>query len=219
MTRLPGRVANSSPYAWPWDGLLDTSRLALVIAGDQPEWFAATHKPYEVAVVICSVASSFRAQGGAVLTVIHSMPHQRRDPGVEQASGSPRINSALIDCPVDRRIDAAGIDGFYGSRLDAELRSLGRDQLVFSGFGLETTVHSTLRSANDRGYECLTLTDACAPVDTSCGARALHSITMSGGIFGAISSSAALLDALDAPQISITPLSPANSGPTTEDLP
>jgi nicotinamidase-related amidase len=55
-----------------------------------------------------------------------------------------------------------------------------------------------VRSANDRGYECLTLTDATAPLDAGTGARELRSITMSGGIFGAIGTATSLLDALGA---------------------
>ena len=55
----------------------------------------------------------------------------------------------------------------------------------------------TVRSANDRGYECLTLSDATAPLDGATGARELHSVTMSGGIFGAVGTSDGLLAALE----------------------
>ena len=83
--------------------------------------------------------------------------------------------------------------------LDADLRSLGRDTLVFGGLGLETAVYSTMTGANDRGYECLALIDACAPHDPAVAERALSSITMSGGIFGAVGTSAALCAALAVP--------------------
>ena len=53
-----------------------------------------------------------------------------------------------------------------------------------------------MRSANDRGFECLTLTDAVAPHDPALAARAHHSVTMSGGIFGAIGTTADLLTAM-----------------------
>jgi nicotinamidase-related amidase len=96
----------------------------------------------------------------------------------------------------DLVVDATGIDGFYGSGLDQELRDRRLDTLVLAGYGGEATVSSTLRSANDRGYECLTLVDGVAMFDPVTGVSTLHSITMSGGIFGAIAPSAALLAAL-----------------------
>lgn len=94
-------------------------------------------------------------------------------------------------------IEAAGLDGFYGSRLDAQLRAAGVDRLLLAGFGLEGPVHSTLRGANDRGYECLTLADCCATCEPECRDGALRSITMSGGIFSAIGTTAALCEALN----------------------
>src|SRR5439155_15632147 len=93
-------------------------------------------------------------------------------------------------------VDAAGVNGFYGGPLDQELRSRGVDSLVLCGFGAEAAVSSTRRAANDRGYECLTLTDASAPFDAVLGRYDLRSITMSGGVFGAIAPSDALLAAL-----------------------
>ena len=88
------------------------------------------------------------------------------------------------------------MDGFYASPLDATLRALGRDQLVVCGQWLETGVHSTMRSANDRGYECLLAIDACVPYDPDLAAASRSQIEMSGGIFGAVGESAAVIDAL-----------------------
>jgi nicotinamidase-related amidase len=58
-------------------------------------------------------------------------------------------------------------------------------------------VHSTLRSANDRGYECLTIADACLAADTETQRGAISSIEMSGGIFGAVGSTDAVIAALN----------------------
>ena len=96
------------------------------------------------------------------------------------------------------RIAAVGIDGFHGSPLDTLLRGARTDRLLLAGAGLETCVHSTMRSANDRGYECLLVTDACAAYDEQLVAQAISMIEMSGGIFGAVATSAAVLDALPA---------------------
>jgi nicotinamidase-related amidase len=96
----------------------------------------------------------------------------------------------------DVTVEAAGVDGFYASALDDELRRLGADHLVLVGWGAEAAVDSTLRSANDRGYECLVLTDAVAPFDVAIGEHALSSVTMSGGIFGALATTEMLLATL-----------------------
>lgn len=89
-------------------------------------------------------------------------------------------------------IAAPQIDGFYDSRLESHLRANGRDQLLIVGAWLETTVHSTLRSANDRGYECLILSDLCASYQQDLRTGSLSCIEMSGGIFGAIDTSTAV---------------------------
>lgn len=86
----------------------------------------------------------------------------------------------------DGWLAAPQIDGFYDSRLDSHLRTHGRDQLLLVGSWLETTVHSTLRSANDRGYECLVVSDLCTSYQDDLRAGSLSCIEMSGGIFGAI---------------------------------
>jgi nicotinamidase-related amidase len=96
----------------------------------------------------------------------------------------------------DHLLDAHGVDGFFASPLDALLRSLGRDQLLLCGAWLETGVHSTMRSANDRGYECLLVLDACVPHDPALVAASRSQIEMSGGIFGAVGDSNDVLSAI-----------------------
>ena len=67
---------------------------------------------------------------------------------------------------------------------------------MLCGQWLETGVHSTIRSANDRGYECLLALDACIPYDPDLAPAARSQIEMSGGIFGAVGDTAAVLAAL-----------------------
>jgi nicotinamidase-related amidase len=69
---------------------------------------------------------------------------------------------------------------------------------VICGQWLETGVHSTMRSANDRGYECLLALDACVPYDPDLVPAARSQVEMSGGIFGAVGETAAVLAALHA---------------------
>jgi nicotinamidase-related amidase len=95
-----------------------------------------------------------------------------------------------------RRVDAAGIDGFHGSGLDATLRAAGATHLLLAGHGLEAPVHSTLRSANDRGYECLLVLDASSPLRPDLVPAARSMVEMSGGIFGAVGTTRDVLAAL-----------------------
>jgi nicotinamidase-related amidase len=89
-----------------------------------------------------------------------------------------------------------GWDGFHAGPLDASLRRAGRDLLLLAGCCLETGVHSTMRSANDRGYECLLVADATRSARQDLRAGALSTIEMSGGIFGAVGTAAAVAAAL-----------------------
>lgn len=193
---MTATVATAEPYPWPYDGELDPRRLALVIAGAQPAWARRSVGASSVAAVIDAVSDAVRAAGGAVVHVRHS------GSGRSPSGLPPRPDDGDWALPGDGIgpgdvvVDAGGVDGFSDGPLDRELRRRGIDTLVLCGYGAEAAVSSTLRSANDRGYECLTLTDGAAPFDPDLGRHDLNSITMSGGIFGAIASSEALLEAL-----------------------
>ena len=192
-------VEGTEPYPWPYDGRLDPGRLALDVVGCQRWWADRTRAPAEALVAIERTAAAMRAAGGLVVLVRHGRPSgaaRRRSllPRLGEV-GWELIPRLVPDCLT---VDATGVDPFFGSSLDADLRSLGRDTLAVAGLGLETTVYATMTAANDRGYECLALSDASAYHEPLVGERALRSITMSGGIFGAVGTSVALCRALAA---------------------
>lgn len=186
-------LRDSAPYPWPYDGKVEPRRIALLIAGPQPAWADVSQRSAEVMEVIEVVAGALRDAGGHVVAVRHVASGGGRPRSLPPPADHP-ASALLDDLPKpDLVVEALGVDGFHASPLDISLRKLGVDRLVMAGFGAEAAVDSTLRSANDRGYECLTLVDGTAPFDDATHRCALSSITMSGGIFGAIATSRDLL--------------------------
>ena len=93
-------------------------------------------------------------------------------------------------------IDKPGKGSFYATGLDDTLRSRGITSLIVTGVTTEVCVHTTVREANDRGYECLVLADCVGSYFPEFQRYGLAMIAAQGGIFGWVAPSEQYLKAL-----------------------
>jgi nicotinamidase-related amidase len=93
-------------------------------------------------------------------------------------------------------IDKPGKGAFYATDLEAVLRGRGITTLLVCGVTTEVCVNTTVREANDRGFDCLVLTDCTGSYFPEFQAMGLAMIKAQGGIFGWVAPSSALLAAL-----------------------
>jgi nicotinamidase-related amidase len=103
----------------------------------------------------------------------------------------------LAPAPGEPVVDKPGKGSFYATDLELILRERGIKSLVVTGVTTEVCVHTTVREANDRGFECLVLEDCVASYFPEFQAAAIEMIKAQGGIFGWVATSQALLQALE----------------------
>ena len=101
----------------------------------------------------------------------------------------PRAGEPVIDKP--------GYGAFAHTDLELILRRRGIERLILTGVTTEVCVSSTLRQAIDLGFDCLSVSDACASSDPQLHAAALAMIEVEGGLFGSVTDSTDLLRRLE----------------------
>jgi len=113
----------------------------------------------------------------------------RGEPGCEIVPAlAPQTGEIVIDKP--------GKGAFYATPLQAELQRLGVTQLVFAGVTTEVCVQTTMREANDRGYDSLLVDEATASYFPAFKAATVEMVVAQGGIVGWVASRATVLAAL-----------------------
>jgi nicotinamidase-related amidase len=169
--------------------------------------------------VIARLQAAFRA---ARLPVIHTKECHRPDlsdlPVSKRTRGNPRLaigdrgpmGRILIDgepgsdfvdelrpLPGELVISKPGKDAFYNTELDAHLVARGITHVIVTGCTTEVCVQSTMRAANDRGYDCLLVEDATESYFPEFKAGTIKALTAQGAIIGWSCVSANVLAALD----------------------
>jgi biuret amidohydrolase len=190
-------VTGTEPYPWPYDGVLNPGRLALVVLGAQRWWSARTAGVAAALEAVRRLREAARTAGVRTIFVLHSGVSTGRQ--TLPAAATPDAEPVLTPWPGDLVLPAAGLDACYGGPFEPTLRAARIDHLLIAGLGLEGPVHSTMRGLNDRGYECLLVADACSADGPLTRAGAVSSVLMSGGIFGAVGATASVVAALCPP--------------------
>jgi nicotinamidase-related amidase len=101
---------------------------------------------------------------------------------------APRAGEPVVDKP--------GKGAFYATDLHLILQNRSIENLIVCGVTTEVCVHTTVREGNDRGYRCVVPGDCCASYFPEFHDVGLRMIKAQGGIFGWVTDSTRLLDAL-----------------------
>lgn len=216
-------MIKATPFDFPYDGRLVPANTALIVIDLQEDFLSTSgyfakqgYDPAPLRAILPTVNRLIAAARAAGLKIIHTRQGYRADmadmtpyekwrrkragldgtdillrssPGFQIV---PEIDLAAEDIIVDKTCNGA----FTYTDFEHVLRARGITHLLFSGCTTDVCVHTTLREACDRNFQCLTISDACASGDRYAHEAALHMVTVENGIFGALTDSSAVIAGL-----------------------
>jgi nicotinamidase-related amidase len=197
MTDFPQIPAD--PYPWPFDGAFRASDTALVIIDMQTDFCGIggyvdrTREGHRPDLADLPANKRWRSQrigagigdpGPCGRILVRGEPGWEIIPELAPVAGEP-----IVDKP--------GKGSFCATDLELMLRTRGIRNLILTGITTDVCVHTTMREANDRGFECLLLEDCCGATDLGNHLAAVKMVKMQGGVFGAVATSAQVLAALE----------------------
>ena len=216
-------MIQATPFDYPYDGRLDARCTALIVIDLQEDFLSPTgyfarqgYDPSPLRAILPTVNRLIDAARAAGIRIIHTRQGYRGDmadmtpyekwrrkrAGLDgtqvllRSSPGFEIVSDIEVRPEDIIVDKTCNGAFTYTDFEHVLRAQGITHLLFSGCTTDVCVHTTLREACDRNFQCLTISDACASGDQRAHEAALHMVTVENGIFGALTDSAAVLAGL-----------------------
>jgi nicotinamidase-related amidase len=216
-------MISAQPFDFPYDGRLDPKATALLVIDLQDDFLSATgyfarsgYDPAPLRAILPTVNQLISTARSLGILIIHTRQGYRADladmtpyekwrrqrAGLEgtdvllRSSPGFQLVADLDVQPEDVIIDKTCNSAFTYTDLEHVLRARGISHLLFSGCTTDVCVHTTLREACDRNFQCLTISDACASGDQYAHEAALHMVTVENGIFGALADSTAVLKGL-----------------------
>jgi nicotinamidase-related amidase len=226
MTNAPPVTVDARPYPYTFDPAT-TALIAIDFQRDflEPGGFGESlgNDVSQLRRTIGPTRALLAGWRSAGLPVIHTREGHRPDlsdcPPSKLARGAPSMRigdpgpkgriliqgeeghdivDELAPLPGEPVVDKPGKGAFYATDLGAMLSARGIRSLVVTGVTTEVCVHTTVREANDRGYECLVLADCVGSYFPEFHRVALEMVAAQGGIFGWVGMSGDLLNALTA---------------------
>ena len=216
-------MIKATPFDFPYDGRLEPQHTALLVIDLQEDFLSPTgyfarkgYDPSPLRAILPKVNSLIAAARAAGVTIVYTRQGYRTDMADMTAYETWRRKRAGLDgtdvllrsgpgfqivadievAPQDIIVDKTCNGAFTYTDLEMVLRARDITHLMFTGCTTDVCVHTTLREACDRNFQCLTIADACASGDQYAHAAALHMVTVEDGVFGALADTQAVLTAL-----------------------
>ena len=189
------KFVDSDPYPWPFNGGLEPGNTVFIIIDMQTDFCGpggyVDKMGYDLSLTRAPIGPIRDVLTVARKRNFHVM-HTREGHRPDLADLPELLKSSMKLHFVDK----PGKGSFYATDLDMVLRQRGIRNIVLAGITTDVCVHTTMREANDRGYECLLLSDCTGATDLGNHLAALKMVKMQGGVFGAVADSRSFIEAL-----------------------